>query len=79
VLHGLLYIVYLLTAADLARRGRFGVGQLVALVCAGFLPFLAFYMEWRTTRQVHELWETGGGAAAATPAVSTGAGDGEGA
>lgn len=66
VLHGLLYIVYLLTAADLARRARFGIGQLVAMVCAGFLPFLAFYMEWRTTRRVHELWEAHGVAAAAS-------------
>jgi integral membrane protein len=63
VLHGLLYIVYLVTAADLARRARFGIGQLVAMVCAGFLPFLAFYMEWRTTRRVHELSEAHGAAA----------------
>jgi integral membrane protein len=55
LVHGLLYIVYLLTAADLARRARFSVGQLVAVVCAGFLPFLAFYVEWRTTRRINEL------------------------
>lgn len=56
VVHGLLYIVYLLSAADLARRARFTVGQLVAVVCAGFLPFLAFYVEWRTTRRIHDLF-----------------------
>ncbi len=52
VAHGLLYIVYLVTAADLARRARFSAGQLVAVVCAGFLPFLAFYVEWRTSRRI---------------------------
>jgi len=50
--HGGLYIVYLLTAADLARRARFGLWQMVAVVCAGFLPFLAFYVEVRTTRRI---------------------------
>jgi integral membrane protein len=55
--HGGLYIVYLLTAADLARRARFGLWQMIAVVCAGFLPFLAFYVEWRTTRRIREAWE----------------------
>ena len=55
-IHGALYIVYLLSAADLARRARFSAGQLVAVVCAGFLPFLAFYVEWRTARRIHASW-----------------------
>jgi integral membrane protein len=54
--HGGLYIVYLLTAADLARRARFGLWQMVGVVCAGFLPFLAFYVEVRTTRRVKQAW-----------------------
>jgi integral membrane protein len=56
VVHGLLYIVYLVTAADLARRARFSAGQLVAVVCAGFLPFLAFYVEWKTTKRIEQAW-----------------------
>jgi integral membrane protein len=44
-IHGALYIVYLLAAADLARRARFGLLQLAAMVAAGFVPFLAFVME----------------------------------
>jgi integral membrane protein len=56
--HGGLYIVYLLSAADLGRRARFGLMQTVAVVCAGFLPFLAFYVEWRTTRRISGAWET---------------------
>jgi integral membrane protein len=56
--HGGLYIVYLLTAASLARRARFGLGQMLAVVCAGFLPFLAFYVEWRTTRRIRDSYDT---------------------
>jgi len=50
-IHGFLYIVYLLTAADLARRFRLRLGQVIALVAAGFVPFLAFVVErWMTRR-----------------------------
>ena len=50
-IHGFLYIVYLVTVADLFRRFRLGLGQVVALVAAGFVPFLAFVAErWMTRR-----------------------------
>lgn len=51
-IHGALYIVYLLAAYDLSRRAHFSLLQLVAMVAAGFLPFLAFYVEHRTTRRI---------------------------
>jgi len=51
-IHGGLYIVYLLAAIDLARRGRFTLLQMAAMVGAGFLPFLAFIIERRVTRRV---------------------------
>jgi integral membrane protein len=60
VVHGLLYIAYLLTAARLARLARFSIGQLVAVVCAGFLPFLAFYVEWQTSRRIRTTWTASG-------------------
>lgn len=60
VVHGLLYIVYLLAAARLARLARFSISQLVAVVCAGFLPFLAFYVEWQTSRRIHTTWTASG-------------------
>ncbi len=44
-IHGFLYIVYLLAALDLARRARFTLGQMAAMVAAGLLPFLAFIIE----------------------------------
>ena len=46
--HGFLYIVYLLTVIDLWQRARCSFWQLVAMVAAGFVPFLAFYVEHRT-------------------------------
>jgi integral membrane protein len=52
VAHGFLYIVYLLAALDLARRARFTLLQMAAMVGAGFLPFLAFIIERRVERRV---------------------------
>jgi integral membrane protein len=51
-LHGFLYIVYLLSAGDLARRARFTFWQLVGVVTAGFLPGLAFFVEHRVAKRI---------------------------
>ena len=51
-IHGFLYIVYLLAVADLARRFRLGLGQVIGLVAAGFVPFLAFVVEHFTTAKI---------------------------
>ena len=51
-IHGALYIVYLIAALDLARRARFSFLQLLAMVGAGLLPFLAFIVERRITAKV---------------------------
>ncbi len=51
-IHGILYIVYLVAALDLARRARFTLLQLAAMVGAGFLPFLAFVIERKVTERV---------------------------
>ncbi|HEY1734635.1 MAG TPA: DUF3817 domain-containing protein, partial [Acidimicrobiales bacterium] len=54
-IHGFLYIVYLLASVDLARRARFTLLQMAAMVGAGFLPFLAFVIEHRVARRVEQL------------------------
>ena len=51
-IHGFLYIVYLATAYDLARRARFTLLQLAAMVGAGLVPGLAFVLEHRVVRRV---------------------------
>ncbi len=49
--HGFLYIAYLVAGADLARRGRWTLWQVMGVVAAGFLPFLAFAVERHVTRR----------------------------
>jgi len=51
-IHGALYIVYLLAALDLARRARFGLLQLAAMISAGFVPFVAFIVEHQVVRRL---------------------------
>jgi integral membrane protein len=53
--HGFLYIVYLVSALDLARRARFTLLQMAAMIGAGLLPFLAFIIERRVERRVAEV------------------------
>jgi len=54
-LHGIFYIIYLVTCLDLAGRARFSLLQLLGMVCSGWLPLLAFYMERKVARRVSEL------------------------
>lgn len=51
-IHGFLYIVYLLAAVDLARRARFTLLQMAAMIGAGFIPLLAFVIEHRVTKRL---------------------------
>jgi integral membrane protein len=67
-LHGILYIVYLVTTLDLFRRTRFHLGWLLLMVCAGFVPFLAFIIEYIVVRQIHRRYRFDRPAAGARPA-----------
>lgn len=72
-IHGFLYIIYLIAAADLARRDRWTLPQMAAVVCAGFVPILAFVVERYTTHRVErhlaeqEAGAPGAGAAPGGP------------
>jgi len=50
--HGILYIVYLLSVVMVFIRYRVGLWTLVAMVIAGFCPFLAFIVEHRVSRRL---------------------------
>jgi integral membrane protein len=52
-IHGFLYIVYLVAAADLARRAGWPFSRLAEMILAGLVPFLAFIVERRVTRLAH--------------------------
>ncbi len=53
-IHGFLYIVYLVAGADLALRARWGLGRIIMVVLAGFVPFVAFIVERKVTRQLED-------------------------
>jgi integral membrane protein len=53
-IHGILYIIYLIAAYDLARRARFTIAEMLAMICAGFFPFLAFYIEHLVVQDVKQ-------------------------
>jgi len=53
-LHGYLYLAYLVVAADLAVRAKWRLGRIITVVAAGFVPFLAFYVEHRINVQMND-------------------------
>jgi integral membrane protein len=52
-IHGYLYLVYLAAGADLARRAHWHLGRILFVVCGGFVPFLAFFVEHWITRRMN--------------------------
>jgi integral membrane protein len=52
--HGYLYMVLLLTIADLWRRRRFPLQAVVLVALAGTIPFLSFYAEHEITKRVRD-------------------------
>jgi integral membrane protein len=51
-LHGFAYLLYLVAAIDLGRRARVSVGAMAAMIGAGLVPFLAFFVERRITQRL---------------------------
>jgi integral membrane protein len=54
--HGYLYLVYLVAAADLARRAHWKLGRILVVAAAGFVPTLAFIVEHRVYQQMQAEW-----------------------
>jgi len=50
MLHGFLYIVYCVACLELVLRYRLHVVRLLLMAAAGFVPFLSFVMERKTTQ-----------------------------
>lgn len=55
IIHGWIYVVYLITVVDLWSSLRWGFGRLLALILSGVVPLLSFWAERRTTVDVREL------------------------
>ncbi len=49
--HGILYLVYLVTAYSLARRLRMSLGQTLIVLLAGTIPVMTFVVERWVTRR----------------------------
>lgn len=51
VVHGWVYLVYLILTVDLAIKVRWPAGRTIGTLLAGTIPFLSFFVEhWRTTQ-----------------------------
>jgi len=50
-LHGVLYMIYLATAFDLALRARWSAKGTILVLLAGTIPFLSFVAERKVTRR----------------------------
>jgi integral membrane protein len=51
-IHGIFYIVYLVTVAQVAARFRPPLRRIVSMVCSGFVPGMAFVVEHRTVKDL---------------------------
>lgn len=54
VLHGFLYMIFLVAAADLARRARFPLGFTALILVLGTVPMLSFWAERMATGRVRD-------------------------
>ncbi|HEX5542806.1 MAG TPA: DUF3817 domain-containing protein [Micromonospora sp.] len=52
--HGFLYMVYLVAAFDLARRGNWPMSRMLLVMLAGTVPFVSFYAERVVARWARE-------------------------
>jgi integral membrane protein len=51
-IHGVLYMLYLVTTADLGMKDRWSIGRMIGVMLAGVVPFFSFVMERKVARAV---------------------------
>jgi integral membrane protein len=69
--HGFLYMVYLVTAFDLAVRAKWSFQRTLLLLIAGTVPFLSFVVERKARNWVRRR-DVGDGAAEAIERAAAG-------
>lgn len=57
IVHGWIYVVYLLATVHLWVRARWGLGRLVFLALGGVIPLLSFVAERRVSAEVRATLE----------------------
>ncbi|KAE8763209.1 DUF3817 domain-containing protein [Georgenia thermotolerans] len=50
IVHGWIYVIYIVTVFNLWSTMRWGFGRIIALVAGGVVPLLSFIMETRAQR-----------------------------
>ncbi len=51
-IHGVLYMLYLVTTVDLGLKDRWSFGRIVGVMLAGVVPFFSFVMERQVAARV---------------------------
>ena len=72
VVHGYLYLIYVIVAVDLWFRARLPIGRTVLVVLAGTVPFMSFVAERWVTSRVRPMIEARERVPAADRAASAG-------
>ncbi len=72
MVHGYLYLVYVIVAVDLWFRTRLPAARMVLVVLAGTIPFMSFVAERWVTAHVRPMIEAREHLPAADPAASAG-------
>ncbi|GLP74371.1 membrane protein [Mycobacterium antarcticum] len=57
VVHGWVYFVYLLSAANLAVKVRWPIGKTIGVLLAGTIPFLGIIVEHFQTKQIKAAYD----------------------
>ena len=52
-IHGVLYLLYVVSTADLGMRVRWSLRRMVGVMLAGVVPFFSFVMERKVARELH--------------------------
>ncbi len=68
IIHGWLYLIYVIVAVDLWMRTRLNTGRMVLVVLAGTIPFMSFVAErWVTHRVAPMVARASAGASVGSP------------
>ena len=54
-IHGVLYMLYLVTVGQVAWEYKLTPGRIFVMVCSGFIPGLAFVIEHRVVADLRDL------------------------
>ena len=73
IAHGWFYVVYLISNFMLWSPMRWSFMRFLLLALGGVIPFMSFWLEIRTAREVNAFLESHEGAAEAQPQASSGA------